>query len=53
MVLTGLLKIMDCAGTGAHLNESQTIDATNSDSMRKDNVLAFVPRFAVPMQMAA
>jgi hypothetical protein len=44
---------MDCAGTGAHRNESQTKTATSSDSTQRGKVLAFVPRIASELRMAA
>ena len=48
---TGLLKIMDCAGTGAHRNESRTTTATNGVGMLKGKVLEFARRTVAPMQL--
>ena len=49
----GIVEFKFRAGIDAHRNENRIIDATQRDSMRKNNVLAFVPRFVAPMQLAA
>lgn len=53
MVSTGVQRLMDCSGIGAHRNESQTLDAAQATSKQKNNILAFRPSFVAPMQMAA